>query len=331
MAHNLRIVNGGASMFYVGEPPWHRLGTRLEKPATAAEAIKAARLDWTVGKKPLFATDGTALHPVPERYVVVPEDRWKQEQCPIFGIVGGGYTPLQNREAFEFFDPIVGENAAIYHTAGALGDGERIWLLAKLPGDIRVVDEDVTEKCLLLSNSHDGLSSVQVKFTPIRVVCQNTLTEALRKGPTIRIEHRRDLRERLAAAHELLGIVSRHFDYLGDTFRAMANVQMRGDRLSEYLAMVFPDPRGADERALARARSNRLWSSYFFENGEGNRLPGVAGTLWAAYNGVTEFIDHRGTNQSEDGRLETIWFGSGYMAKARAFTVAEDRLRAWIN
>ncbi len=159
MPHELQMQDGRAAMMYVGREPWHGLGTKLDRPATAAEAIKAARLDWTVSKKPLCAgRDGHVL--VPDRYAVVPDDRWGKQDCPIFGVVADSYKLLQNREAFRFFDPIVGEDAAVYHTAGALGQGERIWILAKLPSDIRVVGDDIAHKYLLLSNSHDGRSSV---------------------------------------------------------------------------------------------------------------------------------------------------------------------------
>src|SRR5688572_2399179 len=124
MAHQLEIRNGQASMIYVGEVPWHGLGTRLDAPATSAEAIRAARLDWRVVKKPLCAVDGLAVQAT-NRFAVVRSDLWGKEDCPILGIVGPDYTPLQNREAFAFFDDIVGEGAAIYHTAGALGGGGR--------------------------------------------------------------------------------------------------------------------------------------------------------------------------------------------------------------
>jgi len=166
MAHELLINDGEASMMYVGEVPWHGLSTKLDRPATAEEAICAAKLDWEVEKKPLCFRDGSRNPPVPDRYVVVPGRGWDGDTRPVFGIVSKSFQPLQNREAFSFFDPIVGKDAAVYHTAGALGEGERIWILAKLPDHIRVIGDDITDKYLLLSNSHDGHGAVQIKFTP---------------------------------------------------------------------------------------------------------------------------------------------------------------------
>jgi phage/plasmid-like protein (TIGR03299 family) len=323
MAHELLIRNGKASMFYVGGPPWHGLGTPLSAPATAAEAIAAASLDWDVEKVPLFAMGGGRSHRVKGKFAVLPTDRASRADCPAFGIVGVQYTPLQNREAFSFLDPIVGAGAAVYHTAGALGDGERIWMLAKLPGELRVVGDDIADKYLLLSNSHDGESSVQVKFTPVRVVCQNTLTQALRGGPTVRVSHHRDLRTRLGRAERLLGLARDRFDEMEGVFRQMVTVQLDTKRLRDYLAAVFADPADpTNEAAWARIQSNRSWAEHFFAEGAGNRTSGVKGTLWAAYNGVAELVDHRVTAK----RLQSAWFGSGYQAKARAYQQAVERL-----
>src|SRR5205823_4457144 len=163
---------------------------------------------WTVQKVPLHAVDERASQPVDGKYAVVPAHKWGKPDCPVFGVVGENYRPLQNVEAFAWFDGIVGEGAAIYHTAGALGAGERVWILAKLPGCIQVADDDISHKYLLLSNSHDGESSVQIRFTPVRVVCANTLGQALREpGSAIRVPHTRDLKERLALARRNLRVI----------------------------------------------------------------------------------------------------------------------------
>ncbi|MBP6965491.1 MAG: DUF932 domain-containing protein [Armatimonadetes bacterium] len=333
MAHDIWIENGSASMMYYGDPPWHGLGTELHEPATAREAIEAARLDYQVLKKPVFARDEGDVHTSPlqtKLFALVPSDRWGKNDCPVYGIVSDQYAPLQNGEAFEFFDPIVGAEAAIYHTAGALGKGERVWILAKLPSNIRVVGDDIVDKYLLLSNSHDGKNSVQVKFTPIRVVCQNTLTMALSEGPTIKVAHTRDLHQRLDQARQMLGLVNTRYGEIEAAFRQMVRVQMNGDRLDDYLRFVFPDPADPlNERAAERVQNNRQWSEYLFDQGKGNAAPGVKGTLWAAYNGVTEYIDYGPTYGGHTRRLGSCWFGNGYLTKARAFRVAEAKLDTW--
>jgi phage/plasmid-like protein (TIGR03299 family) len=337
MAHEIHIdtETGTASMMYVDEPPWHGLGTRLDRPATSAQAIQAANLDWEVIKLPLAGLAGKISHPIPDRFAVVRKD-WVGRREPIFGIVGAEYTPLQNREAFEFFDSIVGRGAAVYHTAGALGHGERVWVLAKLPSEIRVVGEDISDKYLLLSNSHDGSSSVQIKFTPIRVVCQNTLTLALRQGPTLRVPHVKSLRARLERARDLLGLINTRFATIEENFQAMARRQISSEQLKRYLELVFPDPPDKqDAAAMGRVKLNRRWSEYFFEHGKGADWPGVRGTLWAAYNGVAELMDHchplpAGAKKAQPPRtafpdkrrLESAWFGDAYLIKARAYREA---------
>jgi phage/plasmid-like protein (TIGR03299 family) len=273
------------------------------------------------------------MQPVRNRFGIVRDDLLKQAgPTPVLGIVGSEYKPLQNRDAFQWFDPIVGEGKAIYHTAGALGDGERVWILAKLPDDIQVIGDDIANKFLLLSNSHDGTSSVQVKFTPVRVVCQNTLTMALNQGRGIHVPHTRNLSERLAAARDALGIIRKRFDEIADDFRRMARIQVNTDRLNRYLAKVFPTPSNPDDkRATFRVQQARLESTRLFTDGSGNSQQPVRGTLWAAYNGIAEYVDY-GTNlRDADRRLDAIWFGSGYLSKARAFRVAMQNARAWKN
>ena len=336
MPANLNERDGRIACMVVGKPAWHGLGTVLERPANAAEAIEAAKLAWRVVKKPLFAGENE-YRPIPDYFSIVHESDWNSNKGTVLGIVGKGYTPLQNRDAFTFFDPIVGQGAAVYHTAGALGNGERVWILAKLPGEIRVIADDITNKYLLLSNSHDGKSAVQIKFTPIRVVCENTLTQALRSGPTLRVAHTKDIEKRLKIAALLLQAIQYRFTEIEGVFRATAGVKMDQQRLGQYLFDVFPDPRGTHgderyERALAQAQYDRAAAEYYFAAGRGSDLPGVKGTLWAAYNGVAEYVDYaKFAKGSGDRQLSSIWFGDGYSIKARAFVAAEKSLAAWVR
>jgi len=331
MAHELWIdtADGTASMFYVDEVPWHGLGIRLAGPATTAEAIRAANLDWPVSKQRLFIQQGSSHVPVHDRYAVMRPPQGNESGDVVLGVVGKDYTPLQNDEAFAFFDHIVGKGAAVYHTAGALGQGERVWILAKLPDTIRVVGDDVTDKYLLLANSHDGSSAVQIKFTPIRVVCNNTLTLALSQGDTIRIPHTRNVRAMLQQAEDTLGIINRRYNDISAVFKAMALRKLDNDRVKRYMARVFPAPRDREDRyGYKLAMTNRAFAELLFDQGAGNRMQGVEGTLWAAFNGVTELIDHRQTKQTDNNRLNSIWFGDGYLTKARAFRVANEFLNA---
>jgi phage/plasmid-like protein (TIGR03299 family) len=234
-----------------------------------------------------------------------------------------------NAEAFEFFDPLVQSGDAVYETAGALGKGERVWVLARLNGELAIAEGDPTRRYLLLSNSHDGTSSVQMKITAVRVVCNNTLTLALREGGTIRIRHDRDLWSGLDEAKALLGVIESTFDRLEQSFLAMAGARALDDAVNQYLAMVFPYPQDrADRLAAKRVDRQRKCAFHLSKHGKGNENPKVQGTVWAAYNGVTELIDHGkmakvGADHSSR-RLHSGWFGQGAAVKARALQLATE-------
>jgi phage/plasmid-like protein (TIGR03299 family) len=199
MAHEIAIVDGKASMMYTGEPPWHGLGTRLDAPATAAEAIVAAGLDYQVELARLATVDGI---PVPQRKAVIRGDT----QEPL-GVVGNNYVPIQNRHCFNFLDAVVADGGLRYHSTGALGRGGRVWMLAKLPDVLRVGStDDIVDRFLLLSNAHDGTASLRCFFTPIRVVCANTLALAHNngRGEGVAIRHVGDLAGKVRQAQEVM-------------------------------------------------------------------------------------------------------------------------------
>ncbi len=318
------------SMAYYGEVPWHRQGTRLDRPATAAEAMVAAGLDWEVTKVPLYFAGPHSDVKVRDRYAMCRVDRLGADDGGQLAVVGRDYCPLQDHEAFAFLDPVVGEGGAVYHTAGSLQGGRRIWMLAKLPGEIRVTGDDVTEKYVLLSNSHDGTSAVRVGFTPIRVVCQNTLNFALHGMGGISIRHYPDVSQRVKQAHQLLGIINETYDTAEVVFQQMARTPMTGNRLDAYFEQVMPLSEDDDaKREKIEQRHERLRE--LFETGDGNDLPGVRGSLWAGYNAVTQWVDRESYTSRNKEPLRTIWFGNGERLKRQAFEAAEQMLAVTVN
>ncbi len=317
MGHNLNIVNGRASMMYVREVPWHRLGTRLDKPATAAEAIEAAGLGFSVEKMALKTNDPEL--PVDAHFATVRTDTWQ-----VLGVVGSRYSIIQNRDAFATFDALVGEGEAIYHTAGVLGKGERIWLLAKLPDYIRVNGADFVEKYLLLTNSHDGSGPVRVKLTPVRVVCENTLALALNgEEQEVRVRHTAQAGARLKEAREILGLTNKLYGELDRIFNSMSEKHIDGKSLAGYVNAVFPNVSDSGDRGrIIKTREKVLELA---ETGRGAELS--RGTVWGAYNAVTEFVDHyRLTSVTDAAGLKSMWFGTGEKIKKQAFKVAAGML-----
>ena len=354
MAHELYIRNGKASMMYVGKIPWHGLGTQLDHPPTSAEAIQAAGLNWEVDKFPLFVRfgkDGQFFRQA-NRMALMPLDRINSPECPVLGVVGQEYGIVQNRDAFDFFDPIISEKKAFYETAGALGEGERVWILAKIPGSIIVHKNDTVDKYLLLVNTHTGMASVQIKLTPVRVVCNNTLTMALSFGESIKIPHFPDVKKRLTEAGKVLKNIFNNYEILEKNFVAMANSSLTPTQFTEYLDFVMPVPKlepGASQvrvKQKERIQNQRKVCCDFFESGHENDPPEIKHTLWSAYNTITYFSDYVlslsdkmdvsslgdqwDTYEKEDleRRLKRIWFGDSAALKMKAYDAAVRFLKA---
>ncbi len=318
------------SMMYVGETPWHKLGKELGQVATAAEALAAAGLDWTVSKRPLFLMDGT---PVDDHFAITRDD----SNAPL-GVVGNVYKPLQNKEAFSFFDAVVGEKAAIYHTAGSLRGGQYVWILAKLPGTIRVVKDDLVEKYLLLTNAHNGMKAARMLFTPIRVVCMNThnlaiqlaqaeMERAKAAGEDIlgmsSMRHTSNIGAKVAEVRKQLGIVSMQFQVYEDAAKCMAMTDLTTGAWNSYLEKIGirPDDKKVADFSVATKKIIDEVSA-MFDKGRGNDLPGVKHTLWGAFNAVTEYVDYSRSKDENDARAKSILFGSGATLKQKAWDAA---------
>ena len=241
------------------------------------------------------------------------------------GVVSDQYVPVQNRQAFGFLDAVVADGGLRYHTAGTLGKGEKIFLLAKLPESIRVKNsDDLVDKYLLLSSAHDGSAAPRVFFTPIRVVCQNTLSMAERRGRgqgpascTRAIWKPRSWRPSKSSVWP-----GDFFDDAAAVIDRLASHSPTSAQLAAYFGELYLDPQEGKENT--RAVNTRSNLQRLFEEGVGHDQPGVKGTTWAAYNAVTEYVDHVRTARGRDDcdrtsrRLDSIWFGSGARLKAKS-------------
>lgn len=339
------------TMMYVGQIPWHRLGVKLDAPPTTADAMRAAGLDWEVGLKKLST---------PEGFVVDHRATYRKSDGSILGVVGPSYRPIQNASAFAWFDPFLQSGEATLETAGSLREGKRIFILASLKlAASTIVPGDEVKKYILLSNSHDGTTAGRVGFTPIRVVCANTLAMAVNDSASklLRVRHTKNSVDALNAIREVMNLANADFEATAEQYRSLAHKCINAKDLEKYVRTVFAranaKPKkapealpvveaaaGADmlagllDRPLAAARNENEPSfteveresrqislvKELFETGAGNNLPGVRGTMWAAYNAVTEFTTHHRGGSDETRALAA--FNDGATMNQKALTSA---------
>jgi len=335
MAHLLdKKSDGKAAMMYCGAVPWHGLGTSRPNPATSQEAMPDIEAEWPVEVVEAYAKVGDEKYVrIDNAFATVRRDR----DYPL-GVVGKRYRPIQNKRAFEFFDSVVGEGQAVYETAGVLDSGRAIWMLAKLPQKAVITSNDVVEKYLLLCNRHDGTASLRMFFTPVRVVCNNTLTAALWRKKDISegicIRHTGEIRHKLDEARKVLGIAAAYYDALEETGRLMARAKLGHDGMSidkafnEYLVQVFP---AKDDGSVSTILHNRRQTvQEIFENAPECNLEESRHSVWAAYNSVTQYVDHvkKVNKQDKDpeARMNSLVWGTGAKLKARAWDVAHELL-----
>jgi len=303
------------SGFFVAQPAWHRLGTVLQAPPTTQQAIVKAGLDWQVLEEPFYqVTEETGDFSEAALRKRLVRDR----DHKILGTVNHNYTPLQNEDAFRWFDPFLDTHKLTLEAAGSLQGGKRVWILAKVAQmEAAIRYQDWVRPYLLLHNSHDGSTAVWLQFTPVRVVCMNTLAGAahhrfgdLWQKKAICIPHTLTLHEQLAKMQNLVELTQRELNFSVEEYKAMESQEVNSELLGTYLGTVLGTRYPHCHPAWEQLVNN-------FERGSGNQ----GKTLWDAYNAMTEWIDHqRGRSPAE--RLESTWFGSGTRLRNKAHQAA---------
>ena len=337
MAHNLNYNErtGKYSFFSVQQKAWHNLGQIVEQYPTSAEAIKYAGLDFEVIKSPLY-TRGTGISIGDDGEIneggnfLLPDNfaTMRTDTNQVFGVVGKDYQIVQNKDAFAFFDAIVGGGDGIlYETAGALGNGERIFITAKLPDYIRVGDgDDITEKYIFLTTSHDGTGSITAAFTPVRIVCQNTLNAALgNMSNVVRIRHTSGAKQRLENAHKVMGLTNQLSIQLEGIFNQWTKVRICDEDVKKLIQLALcPNKETLD--ALKKGADHEL--STVFKNtvedafaygmiADTQQMNTTKGTVFGAYNAVTGYYQNVRNYKDEEAKLQSIVMGGTAQAKAQ--------------
>jgi phage/plasmid-like protein (TIGR03299 family) len=287
------------TMAYAGEVPWHGLGVKVNDDLTVDEMIEAAGLNWTVSKQPTFYRIGDKEISTGKFALIRDTDK------KFLSNVSDGWEPCQNRDAFSIFEEFVERNELEMHTAGSLKDGQVTWGLAKMKDQFALFNDDVTEQYLLLVNPHVFGQGIHVRSTPIRVVCNNTLSFALGKASEVTATQNHRAAFDAERMKEAIGLTRKKLQQYETMASFLASKRYNEEKFKEYLNVVFPNFSKKEEKQKELSRNAKR----AFEIVE--TQPGAEfgkGTWWQAFNSVTYLTDHE-LGRNADTRLQSAWLG----------------------
>ena len=311
------------TMAYAGEVPWHKLGVSVSNDLTPVQMMDKAGLNWKVREVESFVEfDG-------KRIATGQKSLVRETDGKILTNVGADWNPVQNETAFEFFNDFVMSGEMEMHTAGSLKGGQMVWALAKVGESFELFGDDRVDSYLLFSNPHQYGKSIDVRFTPIRVVCNNTLTFSLssKKDNSVKVGHRTQFDPE--SVKESLGVAKSQLNTYKDMAEFLGSKRFTTDSLIEYYNTVFP--RTVDKRVQGKALSvetlsrNAKLAYDALEQQPGSKY--AEGSWWQAFNSVTYITDHvQGRNA--DNRLYSSWYGPNQSRKANALKSAVEYAEA---
>jgi phage/plasmid-like protein (TIGR03299 family) len=338
MAHNLATAANGKKMFAsLRELPWHNHGTVFQEELTGAEMLKVAGLDYQVRTSEMYfdsvKADGTVLNrmKIEGRKAVYRDDTGQD-----LGVVGEDYEVFQNHEVVDFFEGLVNGSKIIYETAGGLGKGELVWILARIP-DLKLdVKGDEILPYMLINNGHTGNSPLCCYPTTVRVVCANTLKAASKefrenrkkKGRNnihsgYRIKHRKNMRDIVAEVQKSYEACIDDFNKTNELFLALANRNFTNEERKKFFEFVAsPSSAAEEDKADVSSRKQTMMENKVdilekISEYQTNTTVATRGTFFGLLNTATEYIDHeRATRCTDDKdesycKFESSMYGTG--------------------
>ncbi len=359
---SLDTSNGVVSVACAATAPWHELGTLFDAAFSPEEGLAACKMNWNNVPYDIFyfsPTDPNCPgYDTGDRYVA----RVRSDTHQLLGITSKNWEPLQNDEMVRFLQSVSKTGEIALETMGSLDGGKRVWALARLGSMFDVVPGDTVKPYALIMNGHGGDLAITIGATCERVVCANTARQALsEKGNGwLKIRHSKgSLKGKVEEARSKLGMAREHVDTFASEARQLTSVKMTGNSVREFYGQFFPTtvkpakdaPVGdgaslldtiLDAQQEEQAVVSELLQGHFAETerqanrnakileqllsnyeDDTNTLPGVKGTAWAAYNGLTEWVDHQQKHRTADSRFSSTLLGAGDQLKQAAFTVAK--------
>lgn len=269
------------TMFYVRETPWHGLGTRVMEAPGSEEALEVAGLNWKVRQEPIY-TDNNLLIPGYKANV-------RDSDNKVLGVVTDRYKVVQNDEAFAFTDGLLGEGVR-YETAGALLDGRKVWILARMPREFIINGEQISPY-LVFSNTHDGSGAIKVAVTPIRVVCNNTLNLALTTAKrSWSMVHTGDVQGKMEEAKQTLFMAEKYMSKLGREFETLRKIELTDRQVMDYIKLLLPYEN--EDNSLHVRNINRLREDMQRRYFDAPDLKDVGNNAYRFVNAVSDFATH---------------------------------------
>lgn len=313
------------TMFYTSNEengrfvPWHGLGTPVEEAQTSKEAIKIAGLDWKVEAKPIYNDKGIEIPGY--------KANTRDIDDKVLGLVSNRYKLVQNSEAFDFTDSLIGGDVK-YETAGSLLGGKRIFLLARLP-EKKILGDDF-DNYICFTNSHDGTGAIQACMTPVRVVCQNTLNLALdkatRKWST---KHIGNIESKMEEARHTLQLADQYMDNLAVVADQMANTKVTESEVATILDELYPVSEDATDRV--KRTVNQKKEDFMICMFAPDILK-FQGTAWGVINAASDFSTHvapaRMTSTYQENKFNGILNGDVVIDKVFEKLMREKILKS---
>jgi phage/plasmid-like protein (TIGR03299 family) len=324
-------ADGSREAAFNRKPPWWDRGYKCSDHAMTSEEIqKVAQIDWLVEQHPIFIhrveeVDGkpiTVHQQIPGQLANIRSDNQFH-----LGNVSEKYKVVQNKEAFDFVDQLHMDGIVKYESAGSLKGGKFVWMLAKMPQEFEVVAGDKLEQYILFTTAHDGSRAVRVMPTSVRVVCWNTLSLATaNESKGLSIRHKGNIFDKLADAKKCIMTAKDKFNRFHEKAQRLTEVAFDIEQLEALTKLLIPREKGKNDTRRAKARASIM--AAFTDDPQ--NIDGVRGTAWAAFNAITQHVDHesgykgKNTDAKAEARMESVLFGANARFKTNALKAVAE-------